>query len=107
MDREYPLTTKLQLINLLQEWLFTPGITIGDLYGRRSNPELWLWIKINNNLYKIHADTNRKGVLAFLKNEANKNPWVIIPTEKSGKLTKVTNDINHNSIPGFYMYKLI
>jgi hypothetical protein len=41
----------------------------------------------------------------FLKNEANKNPWVIIPTENLGNLTKFTNDLNGNAIPFFYMYK--
>jgi hypothetical protein len=107
MDSKLPLNSKFQLIILLKEWLKTSGVTIGDLRGKSSNPEALLWIKINNNVYKIHADTKREGVIAFLKNEANKNSWVIIPTEKSGELTKVTNDINHNSIPGLYMYRSI
>ena len=105
IDRQFPLTSKFQLTALLQQWLITSGSTIGDLHGKSSNPESWLWIKINNNLYQINADTKRQGVQMFLKNEANKNPWVIIPTENSGNLTKVTNDINGNPIPLFYMYK--
>ena len=105
IDRQFPLTSKFQLTALLQQWLITSGSTIGDLHGKSSNPESWLWIKINNNLYQINADTKRQGVQMFLKNEANKNPWVIIPTENSGNLTKFTNDINGNPIPGFYMYK--
>ncbi len=108
MDRQFPLTSKFQLTTLLKQWLLTTsGYTIGDLKGKSSNPEAALWIKINNYLYRINADTKREGVIAFLKNESNKNSWVIIPTEKSGELTKVTNDINHNSIPGLYMYKSI
>ena len=105
IDRQFPLTSKFQLTALLQQWLITSGSTIGDLHGKSSNPESWLWIKINNNLYQINADTKRQGVQMFLKNEANKNPWVIIPTENSGNLTKFTNDINGNPIPCFYMYK--
>ena len=40
-----------------------------------------------------------------IKNDENKNPWLIIPTENLGNRTKVTNDINSNPISGFYMYK--
>jgi hypothetical protein len=105
MDRQFPLKSKFQLKILLQEWLETSGSTIGEMHGRSSNPEPWLWIKIDNNLYQINADTKRQGVLMFLKNVANKNSWVIIPTENSGNLTKFTNDINGNPIPFFYMYK--
>ena len=90
---------------MLKQWLETSGSTIGEMRGRNSNPEPWLWIIINNNLYQINADTKRQGVQMFLKNEANKNPWVIIPTENLGNLTKFTNDINGNPIPLFYMYK--
>ena len=69
MDRQFPLTSKFQLITLLKQWLLTTsGNTIGDLKGKSSNPEALLWIKINNNVYKIHADTKREGVIAFLKN---------------------------------------
>jgi hypothetical protein len=107
MDKQFPLTSKFQLKILLQEWLGkTSGNTIGSLKDNNSNPEPWLWIKMNNILYKIHADTNRDGVLTFIQNEVNKNPWIIIPTENLGNRTKVTNDINGNPIPGFYMYKL-
>ena len=105
MDRQFPLTSKFQLKILLQEWLETSGSTIGDMHCRSSNPGPWLWIKIDNNLYQIYADTKRQGVQEFLNNQVNKHSWLIIPTENSGNLTKFTNDINGNPIPGFYMYK--
>lgn len=106
MYRQYPLETPFQLKVLLLEWLKTSGSTIGDLYGKSSDPRPLLWIKKDNITYKIHADTKREGIIAFIKNEEMKNPWVIIPTEKSGDLRKVTNDFNRESIPGFYMYKV-
>ena len=106
MDRQYPLETPFQLKVLLLEWLKTSGSTIGDLYGKSSDQRPLLWVKKDNIIYKIGADTKRIGVEAFLKNEENKNPWVIIPTERSGDLRKATNDINRESIPGFYMYKV-
>lgn len=105
MDRQFPLTSKFQLKILLQEWLATSGSTIGEMHVRNSNPEPWIWIKIDNYLYQINADSKREGVQEFLNNEANKNPWLIIPTENKGNRTKVTNDINGNPITGFYMYK--
>jgi hypothetical protein len=105
MNRQFPLTSKAQLKILLQEWLKTSGSTIGEMNGRNSNPEPWLWVKIDNILYQINCDTRRAGVQQFLNDEANKNPWLIIPTENLGNHTKVTNDINGNPIPYFYMYK--
>ena len=104
MDVNFPLTTKFQLKCLLDEWLNTDGKTIGNLNGNSSNPEPIIYIEIYSRKYKIHADTTRAGVSSFLNNEKNKNPWVIIPTEKKGDITKFTNDINRNPIPGFYMY---
>ena len=106
MDRQFPLTSKFQLKILLQEWLETSGHTIGEMHDRPSNPEPWLWIKIDNDLYQINADSRRAGVQVFLNNEGNKNSWLIIPTENLGNHTKVTNDINGKPIPLFYMYKL-
>lgn len=105
MDRQLPLTTKDQLQKLLKQWLETKGNTLGDLKGRKSSRVPLLWIKIENILYKINTDTKRKGILAYLENEEMKNPWVLIPTKRLGNLTKVTNHINGNPIPGFYMYK--
>ncbi len=105
MHRQSPLTKQSELKDMLIKWLETTEITIGDMHGRPSNPEPWIWIKIDNVLYHINADTKRGGVEAFIKNEENGNPWMIIPTGKLKKLTKVTNDINGNPIPLFYMYK--
>ena len=105
MHKQFPLTSKAQLKILLQEWLKTSGSTIGEMHGKNSNPEPWLLIKLNNYYYQINADTKREGVQEFLNNEANKNPWLIIPTENKGNRTKVTNDIIGNPITGFYMYK--
>jgi hypothetical protein len=106
MDRQFPLTSKFQLKILLQEWLETDGNTIGEMHDRNSNPEPWIWICINNNFYKMHADSNREGVKEFLKNEANNRTWLIIPTKNLGNRTKVTNNLNGNPISGFYMYKV-
>jgi len=97
--------TKDDLVKLLKNWLGTNENTIGDLKGKKSNPEPWIRIKIDNDSYQINADSRRVGVQEFLNNEGNKHPWLIIPTKNSGNLTKVTNDINGNPIPFFYMYK--
>jgi hypothetical protein len=105
MDRQLQITSKFLLKMLLNEWLKTSSSTIGEMHGKNSNPEPWLWIKLKNDLYQINADTKREGVQEFLNNEVKENPWLIIPTENKGNRTKVTNDKNGNPIPGFYMYK--
>ena len=103
MDRQFPLTSKFQLTTLLQEWLLTPRATIGDLYGRRSNPEPWIWIKIDNYLFKIHADTTREGIKVFVKNHEENNSLKIIQNNR-GVYKKVSNDINGKAIKGLYFY---
>lgn len=104
MHRQSPLTKQSELKDLLIKWLETTEITIGDMRGRKSNPEPWIWIKIDNVLYHINADSKRDGVEAFIKNEENGNPWVIIPTGRIMNIIKVTNDDNAQPIPRFYMY---
>ena len=60
MKIDNPLNSIDELIDLLKEWKANSNSeTIGDLFGRKSNPSPLIWIKINNRIYKIHADTKR------------------------------------------------
>ena len=104
MRRENPLNSIDELIDLLKKWEANSNSeTIGDLFGRSSNPSPLIWININNNLYKIHADTQRKGVVKFLQNHENNNQLTII-SNRRGIFNKVTNDSNNNPISGLYFY---
>ena len=104
MDKNYPLTSKENLIELLKEWIEkSNGNTIGNLNGRKSNPTPWLWIKINDDLYKMNADTKRHGIEKFLENHKNKNPWRIIKNQR-GRINTITNKKDGNRIVGLYFY---
>ncbi len=104
MSRENPLNSIDELIDLLKKWEANSNSkTIGDLFGRKSNPSPLIWININNNLYKIHADTKRKGIVKFLQNHENNNQLIII-MNREGIYNKVTNDSNDKPIPGLYFY---
>jgi hypothetical protein len=104
MKIDNPLNSIDELIDLLKEWKANSNSeTIGDLFDRKSNPRPLIWIKINNNLYKIHADTKRKGIIKFLQNHENNNQLTII-SNRRGIFNKVTNDSNNNPISGLYFY---
>ena len=77
--------------------------TIGNLDLYNNNVKI---IRLNfaNTAYYIDADSTREGVLKFLENK--KNDWKIIENER-GRMNKVTNTTNKESIQGFYMYKVI
>lgn len=106
MSRKTPLKSKIELFRLLFEWKTlnndkSDSKTIG-------NSEIGvtplIWLKEQENLYKINSDTNLGGVREFLSNFQNE--WFIIPN-KRGTINKVTNDKNKIGISGFYMYKIL
>jgi hypothetical protein len=103
-SRRNPLNSINELIDLLKEWEDnSDSETIGDLRGRNSNPTPLIWININNEIYKIHTDTTRDGIIEFLKNHEKNNKLSIISNNRN-RFNKVTNDSNKNSIPGLYFY---
>ena len=72
---------------------------IGDSdYGRKALIKLEIWDK----KYYLNSDTNRIGVIEFLKNK--KNNWRVIQNA-NGFANVVTNKLDETSIPGFYFYK--
>ena len=72
---------------------------IGDSdYGRKALIKL----EIGDRKYYLNADTNRRGVKEFLKNQGNN--WRVIQNA-NGFANVVTNKLDETSIPGFYFYK--
>jgi transcription elongation GreA/GreB family factor len=103
MRRENPLNSIDKLIYVLKEWKDkSDSETVGDLSVHTKNTPI-LWIKINEQLYYINADTKRKGIVKFLQNHENNNQLIII-MNSVGKYNKVTNDSNDKPIPGLYFY---
>jgi len=102
MTRNSSLTSKQTLFDILKWWnRISSSKTIADLRGKSSSPETIVYMRIGSYLYKIHADTNKKGVKTFLANKDN--PWSIIEGSKGNK-NKVTNNLDQSPIEGFYMY---
>ena len=102
MTRNSSLTSKQTLFDILKWWnRISSSKTIADLRGKSSSPETIVYMRIGSYLYKIHADTNKKGVKTFLANKDN--PWSIIEGSKGNK-NKVTNNLDQTPIEGFYMY---
>ena len=102
MNRENPLKNAEDLYKLLKLWKqLTNGNTIGDLTIHNGNTPIIL-LEMNRFLYYINADTTRKGVAEFLVNR--EDDWSTI-MNSNGKMNKITNTKNKESIEGFYMYK--
>ena len=103
IEKSFPLTDKQTLYNILKWWrIISKADTIGDL-KKASGHTAQIHINLGSNLYCINADTNKKGVDAFLKNKTNK--WSLIANE-TGRVNKVTNDPNKDPIKGLYIYKI-
>jgi len=111
MEENNPLTSKDDLIQLLQYWVDQTGgpkenlgYPIGDYDNFGKTP--WIYISLNNEYYFINADTNKKGVIEFLENHKNQNPWIIV-ANRNGVFNKVTNNKDGNSIKYLYFYAIV
>ena len=98
MINEYALSSKEELFNLLKCWkMISKASTIGNIDSYTRNKRIIL-LNIRDVSYYINADTTRKGVQEFLINK--NNPW---------KITKnsmvITNNLDSETIKGFYMYR--
>ncbi len=103
IQKNNPLKSRSYLNILLKAWLKIPNVsTIGNL-ERKKGVEPLIWVSIGSKLYYINSDSNKEGVILYLKNEEEKNKWLNIKT-KSGNNTKITNNIDGSPIKGFYMY---
>ena len=98
------LKSKDDLYDVLKWWsIISTNQTVGDLKIMNNNQKLIL-IQVGSSGYYINADSNKIGVKEFLSNKGN--PWKIRENE-NGKKNKVTNRLDDEPIPYFYMYKEI
>ncbi len=104
MQKVNTLKSKDDLYDILKWWsIISTSQTIGNLKIMNNNQKLIL-IQIGSSSYYINADSSKIGVKEFLSNKGN--PWKIIANE-NGKKNKVTNRLDDEPIPYFYMYKEI
>ena len=104
MQKVNTLKSKDDLYDVLKWWnIISTNKSIGDLKTMNNNQKLIL-IQVGSSSYYINADSSKIGVKEFLSNKGNQ--WKIIVNE-SGKRNKVTNRLDEEPIPHFYMYKEI
>ena len=96
--------TKDELIKLLENWLETNELTIGNGESLTGNTK-WIFLNLNGSKYYINADTTREGILNFVKNHENNYPWMVIANNRN-VYKKVSNDLNGKSIKGLYFYSV-
>lgn len=104
IKKENALREIKDLFDILGCWTNkNPGPTIGDLAIMNKNKKLIL-LQIGSAEYYINADSRISGVKEFLLNQDK--PWKLIVNNR-GVRNKVTNSIDEEPIPYFYMYKKI
>ena len=96
--------TKDELIKLLENWLETNELTIGNGESLTGNTK-WIFLNLNGSKYYINADTTREGILNFVKNHENNYPWVVIANNRN-VYKKVSNDLYGKAIKGLYFYSV-
>jgi hypothetical protein len=95
------LKSKQDLFQILKWWkILSNASTIGESLINGNTPTIR--INLGSNNYVINADTNKEGVVEFLKNK--QHPWILIENE-NGIQNKITNNEDNSPIKGFYMYK--
>jgi len=96
------LKSKQDLFQILKWWkILSKANTIGEIIINGNTPTIR--INLGSKNYVINADTNKEGVVEFLKNK--EHPWILIENE-NGIQNKITNNENKSPIKGFYMYEI-
>jgi hypothetical protein len=62
-----------------------------------------IFVKINNQLFRIHSDTTKQAIEVFVDNFKNNYEFKIIKN-RNGNKVKATNNNDKTPIPGLYMY---
>jgi len=101
IPRSNPLKSKEDFNRLLKFWVQrSVGNTIGDP-DKHSGNTVIIWVRISDRLYKVNADTSRKGVKKYLENYSNGNTnWTQV--RNSGR---ISNNEDGTLITNFAMYK--
>lgn len=96
-----------QLHERLRGWEVAAGDedVIGDV-TRNQGRTAWIWVRVGDSRYRLHADTTRAGVrryLALLNEHGEALAWTVVLSER-GRHTKVAFCPEREVIPGFFLY---
>ena len=105
INKTNAIQNKDEFIEILKWWcIITKSNTIGNLEEMNNNTPL-MFLQMGSSIYYIIADSKKSGIKEFLSNK--ENSWKIIFNENGINKNKVTNRIDKDPIPGFYLYKEI
>lgn len=89
--------------SILAKWLKeSKAKTIGDLKGRRSNPETLLHFHADGYYFRLHADTKREAIVRLLTQLRLGEP-ITVTTPRNSKVLGTT--VTKKRIPGLYIYR--
>jgi hypothetical protein len=101
--------TRDALHEQLRAWLATVGSDT-DMIGAVDSPNQrrtqWIWVRVRDARYCLHADTNAVGVrhyIQLLDLHGEGMAWTVVASER-GNFTKVAFGPECEVIPGFYFY---
>lgn len=66
----------------------------------------WVWVRDGHLLAKLHADTTRAGVGAYLqllREHRGELAWAVVESAR-GQATKIAFGPERQVVPGFYLY---
>lgn len=97
-----------ELHRRLRVWLVaaSDGAVIGDV-ARNQGRAVWVWIRWRGEHYRLHADTKRAGVQAYLAlvdSYGEDVEWTVVRSQQ-GRLTRVVVGPDQVVIPGLFLYR--
>ena len=103
MDKKNPLLNKAEFYILLEFWYennkFSGFSRINETLPTNNTP--CVWVKHNDELYRLNGDSTSSGVKTFLENRDRE--WEVIENAY-GRRNKVVVTEDKSPIPGFYFY---
>lgn len=104
--RRHEPISRAEFHELLQEWLDGGDEpTIGDP-GSDEGRTAWIWIQDDGLTLRLHGETTREGVAAYLRLLAQHGPglrWTMAPSRRNNP-NRIAFGPGAETIPGFGLY---
>jgi len=98
------VSSKAELVQLLETWLGTEEKTIGDVGAFSGRP--WIHVRFGDVEFVLNADTKRTAVQEFVadaKARGAEVPWTVVANAR-GRVNKVVYREDGVAAPGWYGY---
>ena len=97
-----------ELHRRLRAWARTAACddVVGDV-TRNQGQAVWVWVRWQGEDYRLHADTKRSGVQAYLAlvdRHGEDVEWTAVRSQQ-GRMTRVAVGPEREVIPGWFLYR--